>query len=111
MKLEQFLHVKLLKNDVSKENLVKFRNHVKSKPLEPVLWNFASKNHKLCAFRWYKAELHNMSILGTIKVSFVAVVFDDRVHNILKKGKNSRKSVTWSAVPDAPKLVYVGMRL
>ena len=24
---------------------------------------------------------------------------------------NSRKSVTWSAVPDAPKLVYVGMRL
>ena len=43
MKLEQFLHVKLLKNDVSKENLVKFRNHVKSKPLEPVLWNFAWK--------------------------------------------------------------------
>ena len=25
--------------------------------------------------------------------------------------KNSRKSVTWSVVPDAPKLVYVGMRL
>ena len=25
--------------------------------------------------------------------------------------KNSRKSVTWSAVPDAPKLVYVGLRL
>ena len=23
--------------------------------------------------------------------------------------KNSRKSVTWSAVPDAPKLVYIGM--
>ena len=23
---------------------------------------------------------------------------------------NSRKSVTWSAVPDAPMLVYVGMR-
>ena len=79
MKLEQFLHVKLLKNDVSKENLVKFRNHVKSKPLEPVLWNFAWKNRRLCAFRWYKAELRNMNILGTIKVSFVAVVFDDRV--------------------------------
>ena len=30
----------------------------------------------------------------------------------VKEGKkNSRKSVTWSAVPDAPKLVYVGMRL
>ena len=28
-----------------------------------------------------------------------------------RKGNNSRKSVTWSAVPDAPKLVYVGMRL
>ena len=27
----------------------------------------------------------------------------------LKKG-NSRKSVTWSAVPDAPMLVYVRMR-
>ena len=27
------------------------------------------------------------------------------------KEENSRKSVTWSAVPDAPKLVYVGMRL
>ena len=25
-----------------------------------------------------------------------------------KVRKNSRKSVTWSAVPDAPKLVYVG---
>ena len=24
------------------------------------------------------------------------------------KNDNSRKSVTWSAVPDAPKLVYVG---
>ena len=23
--------------------------------------------------------------------------------------RNSRKSVTWSAVPDAPKLVYIGM--
>ena len=79
MKLEQFLHVKLFKNDVSEENLVKLRNHVKSKPLEQVLWNFAWKNRRLCAFRWYKAELPNMSILGTIKVSFVAVVFDDRV--------------------------------
>ena len=28
-----------------------------------------------------------------------------------KWGRNSRKSVTWSAVPDAPKLVYMGMRL
>ena len=28
-----------------------------------------------------------------------------------KHKRNSRKSVTWSAVPDAPKLVYVGMRL
>ena len=28
-----------------------------------------------------------------------------------ERKKNSRKSVTWSAVPDASKLVYVGMRL
>ena len=27
-----------------------------------------------------------------------------------EKRKNSRKSVTWSAVPNAPMLVYVGMR-
>ena len=27
-----------------------------------------------------------------------------------KKGKNSRKSVTWSVVPNAPMLVYVRMR-
>ena len=33
----------------------------------------------------------------------------DRMTDTLKN--NSRKSVTWSAVPDAPKLVYVGMRL
>ena len=26
------------------------------------------------------------------------------------RDRNSRKSVTWSAVPDAPMLVYVGMR-
>ena len=37
MKLEQFLHEKLLKNDVFKENLVKFGNHVETKLLEPVL--------------------------------------------------------------------------
>ena len=37
MKLKQFLHEKLLKNDVFKENLVKFGNHVETKPLEPVL--------------------------------------------------------------------------
>ena len=28
MNFKQFLHEKLLKNDVFKENLVKFRNHV-----------------------------------------------------------------------------------
>ena len=43
MKLEQFSHVKLLKNDVFEENLVKFRNHVKSKPLAPVLLNYVLK--------------------------------------------------------------------
>ena len=37
MKLKQFLREKLLKNDVFKENLVKFGNHVETKPLEPVL--------------------------------------------------------------------------
>ena len=37
MKLKQFLHEKLLKNDIFKENLVKFGNHVETKPLEPVL--------------------------------------------------------------------------
>ena len=33
MNLEQFLHEKLLKNDVFKENLVKFGNHVETKLL------------------------------------------------------------------------------
>ena len=33
----------------------------------------------------------------------------DKIMSIAEK--KSRKSVTWSAVPDAPKLVYVGMRL
>ena len=37
MNLEQFLNEKLLKNDVFKENLVKFENNVETKPLEPVL--------------------------------------------------------------------------
>ena len=41
MNFKQFLHEKLLKNDVFKENLVKLGNHVKTKPLEPVLRNFA----------------------------------------------------------------------
>ena len=31
--IEQFLHDKLVKNDVFKENLVKFENHLESKPL------------------------------------------------------------------------------
>ena len=37
MKLKQFLHEKLLKNDVFEENLVKFGNHVETKLFEPVL--------------------------------------------------------------------------
>ena len=37
MNLKPFLFEKLLKNDVFKENLVKFENHVETKPLEPVL--------------------------------------------------------------------------
>ena len=37
MNLEQCLHEKLLKNDIFEENLVKFGNHVETKPLEPVL--------------------------------------------------------------------------
>ena len=36
MNLEQFLYEKLFKNDIFKENLVKFKNHVETKPLEPV---------------------------------------------------------------------------
>ena len=32
------------------------------------------------------------------------------LNNSKQKMFNSRKSVTWSAVPDAPMLVYVGMR-
>ena len=79
MNLDQFLHEKLFKNDIFKENLVKFKNHVETKPLEPVLWNFAWKNGRLCAFRWYKTELLILSILSKIKVPFVTVVFDDRV--------------------------------
>ena len=79
MNLEQFLHEKLLKNDVIEENLVKFGNHVETKPLEPVLWNFAWINGRLYAFRWYKAEFLNIDTLSVIKISFVTVVFDDRV--------------------------------
>jgi len=37
MNPKPFLPEKLLKNDVFKENLVKFVNHVQTKPLEPVL--------------------------------------------------------------------------
>ena len=33
MNSQQFLHEKLLKNDVFEENLVKFGNHVETKPL------------------------------------------------------------------------------
>ena len=82
IKIQQFLHEKLVKNDVFKKNLVKFVNHVETKPLEPVLWNFAWKSRRLCAFRWYKANFCNVDNLGTIKVSLVAVVFDDRVHSL-----------------------------
>ena len=85
MKLKEFSHEKLLNNDVLKENLVKFGNHVETKLLERVFLNFTGKNHRLFAFRWYKAELCNIDILSTIKVSFVAVVFHDRV----------KSTVTW----------------
>ena len=37
IKLEQFLHEKLLKNDVFEKNLIQLGNHVETKPLEPVL--------------------------------------------------------------------------
>ena len=79
MKSEQFLLEKLLKNDVFWENPVKFGNHVETKPLEPVLWNFAWIHGKLYAFRWYKIKLLNIDTLSVIKFSFVTVVFDDRV--------------------------------
>ena len=36
MKLKEFSHEKLLNNDVLKENLVKFGNHVETKLLERV---------------------------------------------------------------------------
>ena len=42
----------------------------------------------------------------------VASILVNRVYSVnINFIINSRKSVTWSAVPDAPKLVYVGMRL
>ena len=37
MNLNQFLHEKLLKHDIFENILEKFQNHVKTKPLEPVL--------------------------------------------------------------------------
>lgn len=33
----------------------------------------------ICAFRSYEAEFINMNTLSIIKVSFITVVFDDRV--------------------------------
>ena len=69
----------MAKNDIFEKNLVKFGNHVETKPLEPVLWNFAWINGRLCAFRWYKAEFLNIDTLSVIKISFVTVVFDERV--------------------------------
>ena len=89
MNLKQFLHEKLLKNDVFEKNLVKFGNHVETKPLEPVLWNFAWINGRLCAFRWYKAEFLNIDTLSVIKISFVTVVFDDRV--VLQRAINEKR--------------------
>ena len=43
MKLKEFSHEKLLNNDVLKENLVKFGNHVETKLLERVFLNFTGK--------------------------------------------------------------------
>ena len=85
MNSKQFLHKKLLKNDVFEENLVKFENHVETKSLELVLWNFAWKNGRLCAFRWYKAKFFNMNTLSIMKVSFVTVVIDDRAVKIFSQ--------------------------
>ena len=83
MNLEQFSHKKLFQNDIFEENLVKFGNHVETKPLEPVLWNFAWINGRLYSFRWYKAEIHKIDIFSLLKISFVTVVFDDRVTKLL----------------------------
>ena len=79
MNLKQSLYKKLFWNDVFKENLFQFENNVETKTLEPVLQNFAWKNGSLCAFRWYNADFLIMNTLGAIKVSFITVVFDDRV--------------------------------
>ena len=69
----------MLKIDVFEVNLVKFGNHMETKPLEPVLWNFAWINGRLYAFGEYKTEFFNIDTLSIIKISFVTVVFDDRV--------------------------------
>ena len=62
------------------------QNGVVAKPFETVLWNFAWKNRRSCAFKWYKTKFLHINALRAIKVSFVAVVIDGRVEQMLDSG-------------------------
>ena len=52
---------------------------VEAKLLEPLHWNFAWTNGRLCAFRQNQSEFLKMNTLGTMKVLLVSVAFDFRV--------------------------------
>ena len=64
------------------------QNYVEAKPLEPVLWNFAWRNGRLCAFRQIQSEFPKTNTLGAIKVLLVTLAFESRV--FLKKNKPDR---------------------
>ena len=55
------------------------QNYVEAKPLEPVLWNFAWRNGRLCAFRQIQSEFPKTNTLGAIKVLLVTLAFESRV--------------------------------
>ena len=70
--------------------------------------NFRQPNFSLVAeiLAWlvkqYDPQVRKLS-LTVVKIMICMIFYNEVI--------NSRKSVTWSAVPDAPKLVYVGLKL
>ena len=80
MKLKEFSHEKLLNNDVLKENLVKFGNHVETKLLERVFLVADTQLYKrLCpSVRWSVGPLVRPSEvieLKSVKMSVFDIFF------------------------------------
>ena len=63
---------------------------VEAKLLEPLHWNFAWTNGRLCAFRQNQSGFLNMNTLGTVKVLLVTVAFESRVVGYIKSRNQER---------------------